>query len=52
MENKNVSPAKSFGFESKFSVRSFMYKRKISSPRMDPWGTLALISPHIEFLNI
>ena len=49
MENKNVSSAKSFGFEFKFSVRSFMYKRKNRGLRMDPWGIPALVSAHDEF---
>ena len=49
MENKDVSSTKSFGFESNFYIKSFMYKRKNRGPRMDPWETSALISAHDKF---
>ena len=35
-KNKNVSSAKSFGFESKFSFRSLMHKRSNGGPGLDP----------------
>ena len=47
MENKDVS-AKSFGFESKFSVRSFVYERKNRGPRIGACGIPALVSVHDE----
>ena len=49
VENKDLPSAKSSLFESRFSVKSFFYKRKNRGPRMDPWGTPALISVHDEY---
>ena len=58
VENKEVSSARNFGLERKFSVKSLMHKRKNSGPRMEtcrwnsgarmkPW-TLDLMSVHEE----
>ena len=49
MDNEDVSFAKNLRFEFKFSVTSFVYKRKNGGRRMDLWGTPALISTHDEF---
>ena len=48
VENKEAPSAKKFELECKFFVKSLMYSRKSSGPRMEPWGTPALMSAHEE----
>ena len=48
VETKEVSSAKSFGLECKFSVKSIMWTTKSGGPTSEPSGTLALLSAHEE----
>ena len=47
----DVSSAKSLTLHLKFSVKSFIYTRKKRGPRIEPWGTPAVIFPHCEALQ-
>ena len=42
-EKTEVSSANSFAVDERFWLRSFIYVRKKSSPKTDPWGTSASI---------
>ena len=44
-QKKNVS----LGFETKFSDKPFIYIKKSSSLRIEPWGTPASTLTHVEF---
>ena len=43
-----MSSARRFGLESKFSVRSLMYKRNNRGPSMDPLGMSTLTSTRVK----
>ena len=47
-ENSDASSANSLEFEIKLPVMSFMYIKKSSGPRIEPWGTPASIFAHFE----
>ena len=47
LEN-DVSSVKSFGLESKPLGKSFMYTKKNNGPKIDNWGTPALIGDHLD----
>ena len=46
MEKVDVSSANSFMVDERLLLRSFMYIRKNSGPKMEPWGTLTSIGDH------
>ena len=46
---RDVSTAKSLGFETKFSDKSFKYIEKSSGRRIEPWGTPASRLIRVEF---
>ena len=48
-EKGNVSSANSLGFETKFSDKSFIYIKKSSGRRIEPWGSPASTLTHVEF---
>ena len=48
-EKRDVSSANSLGFETRFSDKSFIYIKKSSGPRIEPWGTPASTLTHVEF---
>ena len=48
-EKIDVSSAKSLTFDIKLFVRSFMYITNSNGPKIDPYGTPALISSQWEF---
>ena len=43
MEKTQVSTTNSFAVDERLWLRSFMYIRKKSGPKIDPWGTPASI---------
>ena len=47
-ENSEVSSAKSFAFNYKSFVKSFIYIKNKSGPKIDPSGTPALTLAHEE----
>ena len=47
-----MSSARRFGLESKFSVRSLIYKRNNRGPRMDPLGMPTLTSTRVKCCQI
>ena len=49
IEKRNVSPANSLEFETRFSDKSFIYIKESSGPRIEPWGTPASTLTHVEF---
>ena len=46
MEKIDVSSADNFAVDGRLLPRSFMYVRKNSSPKLEPWGTPASIGDH------
>ena len=48
-EKSDVSFANSLGFEIKLPGKSFIYIKKSSGPRNEPWGTPASIFAHFEW---
>ena len=46
MEKIDVSSTNSFTIDERLMPRSFMYIRKNSSPKIDPWGIPASIVDH------
>ena len=49
IEKIDVSSAKRLTFDIKLLGRSFMYIKNSNGPKIDPCGTLALISSQWEF---
>ena len=48
-EKIGVSSAKSLGLESNLLGKSFIYTKKNNGPKIDPWGTPALIGDHLDY---
>ena len=48
-EKSDVSSANSVGFEIKFAGKSYIYMKKISGPKIEPWGTPA---GHLKLLFV
>ena len=46
MEKIDVSSTNSFTIDERLLPRSFMYIRKNSGPKIEPWGTPASIGDH------
>ena len=48
-EKRDVLSANSLGFETKSSEKSFIYIKKSSRPRIEPWGTPSSTLTYVEF---
>ena len=48
-EKRDVPSANSLGFETRFWDKSFIYIKKSSGSRIEPWGNPASTLTHVEF---